>query len=132
MKKMLLSFFLLIILLGCGPSLQELQTVPPTHTIDIHKEVFCVFSKLNGKTIEHQNEGAYWQSNWDPSSHEGTIVYFASGIGNLPLLLFSINNNDADTTKIEVKVPHSSRMKIQKIASSILSSADFSGCPDLK
>jgi len=138
MKKII---FLIFFLYGCGPSLQELRETSTNITLTMQKDAFCVYSKLNNSVFTTKSNRTWdessWHSIWDPSTNTGEIFNIIPP-GKSYVILFVINTiNTVDSTTIKIKIaeghgrsPLVTRWN-QEYALKILSSADFSSCPDL-
>lgn len=133
MKKVCL-LLLLVTLYGCGPSLQELMADSPTTVKIIEKDAFCVYNKLNMLILSDVTR-SQWRSAWDSATKKGEIVRC-----DIPILCLTAFNIQQASNKTLVELRVASQYGIsspllystnKKLASDILSSADFSGCPDL-
>ncbi|MCR4286694.1 MAG: hypothetical protein NUW09_01640 [Deltaproteobacteria bacterium] len=134
MRKTFLLPLLLIFLSGCGPSLQELMITSPTTKVVEKSNAFCVYNKLHMLTLSDE-PGYHWSSGWDPSIEKGELIRTMNN-GSTNLSAFNIHRM-GNNTVIELRTasqygiqPSGYFSKNKHLAEQILSSADFSGCPD--
>lgn len=141
MKKTFLYFLFLITTVGCAamPTLKEVRSYPPTKTLAIPKETFCVYSKLFKMAIKIPIPAPWctsvfapWVSIWDPATESGEI--FLGPREPYPVILFQVTKDKGTT--IEAKIGSrgatgcTTENSSQQRISDILSSADFSSCPE--
>lgn len=134
MKKACLLSLILVALYGCGPSLHELMADKPTTIKIIEKDTFCVYNKLNMLILSDITR-SQWHSAWDSSTKKGEIIRC-----DIPILCLTAFNIQRTSNKTLVELRVASQYGIsspmlysanKSLASDILSSADFSGCPDI-
>ena len=128
-NKTLISLLLLILISGCGPSLQQVRSMPPQIKY-LQKDPFCVYSKLQGNAITKQTcqlcAKLIWNYNWDPSSLKGEIFPLVVGYGHFPFI-FNIYDN-GDSTVIEMRIGNHHLMRYREIAEDLWNNTDYSAC----